>query len=273
MTSSEPPTEFSMNQGFSSLAAELLHAFADTVPEPELKFYEAAIRANGGPALDQACGVGRHVIPLSRRRLNLHGADASSDALKRATARANENGVSPSFHHQRMEHMDLPLQFGTIFVPNGSFHVLAERAMALDVLRRFNHHLVPGGQLLMELDTAYRMDAYTQKRSVDNPWIGPAKPRVDGSGEIVAKVWVEDADRFEQTLIEKREYQLWSEGAIQRTELHTLNLRGYSKWEMHLMLEHAGFADVCWFADFAPHLRAHDDFKQLVCSARKTRTR
>lgn len=259
-----------MNRGFLSLAAELLYSYGDSASEAELKFYEAAIRNNGGLALDVACGVGRHAIALASRGLAVHGADASADALQFAVERARARGLDIPFHHQSMEEMSLPHRFGTIYIPNGSFHCVAERAQACEVLRRFHHHLAPGGQLLMELDPPHRMDAQARQRSPQNPRIAPTMPRVSGPGTIAVKVWVEHVDRFEQVMIEKREYQLWANNSVQRSELHTLRLRCYSKYEMELMLERAGFTAVEWFGDFAPHQPGDESYRQLVCAARRS---
>ncbi len=65
---------YDLHQGWNSLAAELLYACMEMLPAKELAFYERRIRANGGTALDQACGTGRHLFPLLARGLEVHGA-------------------------------------------------------------------------------------------------------------------------------------------------------------------------------------------------------
>ena len=75
---------FDMNCGWDSLAAEMLYASMNVPPneavfsgpKEEVDFYERRIRQNGGSALDLACGTGRHLFPLNRRGLVVHGADA-----------------------------------------------------------------------------------------------------------------------------------------------------------------------------------------------------
>ena len=59
-----PEEVFNLHDGWNSLAADLLYAeMGDTMAQDsdELTFYERRIRANGGAALDQACGTGRHL--------------------------------------------------------------------------------------------------------------------------------------------------------------------------------------------------------------------
>ena len=73
---------FDLSQGWNSLAAEMLYIYMPGgLPADELAFYERRIRANGGAALDQACGTGRHIFPLLAQGLEVHGADISADAL------------------------------------------------------------------------------------------------------------------------------------------------------------------------------------------------
>jgi SAM-dependent methyltransferase len=71
-----------LSQGWNSLAAEMLDIYMPGgAPEAELAFYERRIKANGGAALDQACGTGRHLFPLLACGCEVHGADISADAL------------------------------------------------------------------------------------------------------------------------------------------------------------------------------------------------
>ena len=74
--------EYDLSEGWNSLAAELLYAEMDKCSAVELDFYERRIRENGGAALDQACGTGRHLFPLLGRGLEVHGADIAVDALR-----------------------------------------------------------------------------------------------------------------------------------------------------------------------------------------------
>lgn len=107
-------TTYNLSQGYDSLAAEMLYAYMDGCPADELAFYEQHIRSNRGTALDQACGTGRHLFPLLERGLDVHGADASADALQLARKKAEETQLRPQFYHQRMEDFEVPNEYGTI---------------------------------------------------------------------------------------------------------------------------------------------------------------
>lgn len=124
-----PEQIYDMTQGWNSLAAEMLYAFMkkDGVPAEELAFYERRIRANGGLALDQACGTGRHIFPLLARGLEVHGADISADALKLAEKEAAAANTPITLYHQSMEACDIPHRYGTIYVANCTFQIITER--------------------------------------------------------------------------------------------------------------------------------------------------
>jgi hypothetical protein len=102
-------TFIDMNLGWNSLAADLLFAcMEERAPAEELAFHERRIRASGGLALDQACGTGRHVLPLPRRGLQVDGADISADAIRHARTADDGSGLATSFHVQSVEDCDLP---------------------------------------------------------------------------------------------------------------------------------------------------------------------
>lgn len=241
---------YNMSQGYDSLAAELLYAAMNGSSAEELAFYERHIRANGGPALDLACGTGRHLFPLLEHGLEVHGADASADALQFARMRAKEDQVNPPLYHQRMEELDVPHRYGTIYIPNGSFHLISHRHHAFGALERFRKHLIPGGQLLIEIVAPKEVIDTYRLRDAEHPdsW-GPAARR-GGEGEISTTLWTESIDLFEQTLVEKRRYDLHVGGQLVRSEDHTLHMRWYAKYEWVMMLESVGFEEIALYADY-----------------------
>jgi len=266
MKQSNDEKVFDLSKGWDSLAAELLYA-SMFCPARELAFYERRIRENGGPALDQACGAGRHLFALLDLGLEVHGADASVDALRFAEKAGEELGVKPSLYHQRMEDCDIPHRYGTIYVANGTFQVIGDRQQAFRTLKRFRDHLSPGGQLLIEL---FIPEAVTgaEIRGTENPEHWEAKPRRGAEGEIVTTLWAEAVDLFEQTLLSKRRYELIVEGICVRTEVHAHVLRWYFKHEFTMMLERAGFEDITTYSDYTDE-PATKESRTVVYGARR----
>ena len=254
---------YNLNEGWNSLAAELLYVCMDQCSnDEEVTFYERRIRANGGAALDQACGTGRHLFKLIQRGLDIHGADVSADALRFARIKAKQLKVHPELYHQRMEDFKVPHRYSTIYMDGGSFTAISDRQKALSTLERFRHHLTPGGQLLIGLfipDEAKGTAANAQH------W-GPVKC-ASGEGEISAKLWTESFDLLEQTVVEKRRYELNVDGQLVRSELHTLHMRWYYKYEFIMMLEKAGFEDIYLYSDYTEE-PATKESKTIVYGAR-----
>ena len=227
-----------LSKGWNSLAAELLYAAtADGVPAKELAFYERRIRANGGLALDQACGTGRHVLPLLELGLEVHGADVSADALRFARKAAESRGLQPTLYHQRMEDCDIPHRYGTIYIANATFQVISDRQHALQTLERFWHHLSPGGQLLIELFVPEEVTQGVNINDAEHPERWEPTPREGAEGEIVTTLWSESVDLFEQVLLSKRRYELYVDGECVRSEVHAHVLRWYFKYEFIMNLQ------------------------------------
>ncbi len=263
---------YSLNQGWNGLAGELLYVCMDqspyggVLPSDELEFYERRIRASGGTALDQACGTGRHLFKLIQRGLDIHGADISADALRFARLKAKQLKLHPKLYHQRMEDFEVPHRYGTIYIANGTFMAIPDRQKALSTLERFRNHLTPDGQLLIELfipDEAKGAAANTQN------WV-PNKC-ASGEGEISTKRWTESFDLLEQTLVEKRRYELKVNGQLVRSELHTLHMRWYYKYEFITMLEKAGFKDIYLYSEYTEE-PATKESKTIVYGAHNSST-
>jgi len=263
---------YNLNQGWSSLAGELLYLAMDQspyggiLPANELAFYEQRIRANKGPALEQACGTGRLLLRLIERGLDVHGADASADALRFAQIKAKQLGVHSKLYHQRMQDFKVLHRYGTIYMDCGSFMAISERQEAQDTLKRFRNHLIPGGELLIGLfipDEAKGVPVKTR-------YWQPMKC-ASGEGEISTKLWTESFDSLEQTLVEKRRYELKVDGKLVRSELHTLHMRWYYKYEFTMMLEKAGFQDIYLYSDYTEQ-PATKESKTIIYGARNLST-
>jgi len=263
---------YDLSKGWNSLAAELLYAdMVDGVSAKELAFYECRIRANGGLALDQACGTGRHLFPLLELGLEVHGSDISADALQFAKKAAETHKVQPTLYHQRMEECDIPHRYGTIYIANGTFQVISDRQQALCTLERFWHHLSPGGQLLIELFVPQEVTHGPTINDAEHPTRWGKGPRRGAEGEVSTTLWSEDVDIFEQILLSKRRYKLYVDGKCVRAEVHAFFLRWYFKHEFIMMLERVGFEDITTYSDYTAQ-PATKDSKTVVYGARRPRT-
>lgn len=255
-----------MHKGWNSLAAEMLYtAMQGGPPKEELDFYERRIRKNGGIALDQACGTGRHIFPLMEKGLEVHGADISIDALNLAEKEAERQNVNLTVFHQEMEVCDLPHKYGTIF--SNSFQVIDDREKAITALQRFRKHLVPGGQLLLELFIPWQVTQGINCNDADHPTHWQDMPIRDGDGEVKTTLWSESVDLFEQVLLSKRQYDVYIDGECVRSETHAFRLRWYFHREFIMMLENTGYDNITTYGDYTDN-PANQDSKVVIYGAR-----
>jgi SAM-dependent methyltransferase len=240
-----------LTQGWNGLAAEVLYAcMEEGAPPEELSFYERHIRANGGAALDQACGTGRHLFRLLERGLDVHGADISADALRLARRAAQTHGVQLALYHQRMEECSIPHRYGTIYIANGTFQIITDRHVAIATLRRLWEHLLAGGQLLLELSIPPEVTHGPAYRDAEHPtrW-EPIRLR-EAEGEVLTTLWTESVDLFEQTLVSKRRYEVRVRSGVTRSEVHAHPMTWFFHHEAVMMLERAGFEEITTYGDY-----------------------
>ncbi|QKG24354.1 methyltransferase [Actinomadura verrucosospora] len=118
---------------------------------PDPKPCAAFIEEVGGPALELGCGDGDPLLELRRRGLQVDGVDSSADMLERLRRRANEQGIAVTVFHQRMEALNLPRRYRTIFLAGPTFTLLPDDAAALAALRGIRAHLAEDGAALVPL--------------------------------------------------------------------------------------------------------------------------
>jgi SAM-dependent methyltransferase len=242
---------FDLTEGWNSLSADLLYAYTENgAPAAELEFYENRIRANGGYALDQACGTGRHIFPLLERGLQVHGADISAEALAFARITADAKHSKTRFYQQRMEDCDLPIKYGTIYIANGTFQIIVDRAKAFQTLNRFFQQLAPRGQLLVELSVPTQSIKDPAANDEAHPIRWEPTPRRGAKGQIQTALWTDSVDPFEQTLVSKRRNELIVDGQVIRSELCSHPMRWYYKYEFLMMLDSAGFVDLQTYSNY-----------------------
>jgi ubiquinone/menaquinone biosynthesis C-methylase UbiE len=240
-----------MHRGWNSLAAAALDAYMlDGVGEAELAFYERRIRENGGLALDQACGTGRHIFPLLARGLEVHGADISADAIAFARLEAERRSVQPVLVVQSMEACDLPYRYSTIYVANGTFQILVDRHVALATLRRFREHLLPGGQVLLEMFLPLEASGMPAPFDADHPMVWDPVPLREAEGEVATTLWNESVDLAARTLVSKRRIDLIVGGKIVRSEVHAHHETWYEPEELDEILRGAGFESIRTYGDY-----------------------
>ena len=134
---------------YTGIVAELYRPLRSTSPDPEA--YARFLERHGEPALELGCGDGDPLLDLRRRGRDVEGVDSSADMLARCRRAAAQAGLDVVLHHQRMEELDLPRRYRSIYLAGPTFTLLPDDDAALRALRRIRAHLAPDGAALVPL--------------------------------------------------------------------------------------------------------------------------
>ncbi len=223
---------------------------------PEIEYFRALIERFGEPALDVACGTGRLLIPYLRAGMDIDGCDVSADMLALCEQKAKSEGLGPRLYNQAMHELALPRRYKTILVCGG-FGLGGSREQDLEALRRFFHHLEPGGHILLDNYLPYKdADEWhywvkEERRNLPEPW--PSKGRrkqAENGEEIELRSRLEALDPLEQLATRQIRALLWRDGEIVQQEEYTLLERLYFRNEMLAMFAKAGFHEVQTLGDY-----------------------
>lgn len=217
---------------------------------PEIEYFKTLIEQYGQPALDVACGTGRLLIPYLRAGLDVDGCDLSADMLALCQARAKKEGLLARLYQQPMHELELSRTYKTIIVCGG-FGIGGTREQDRQALKRFHHHLQPGGALLLDHHLPYKEKAKwgywlkEERQKLPEPWPteGVRKRAQDGD-ELELRYRLAAFDPLEQLATRQIRALLWRDGKLVRQEEYTLLDRDYFRNELFQMLQVAGFRHV-----------------------------
>ncbi|RYZ41166.1 MAG: methyltransferase domain-containing protein [Myxococcaceae bacterium] len=199
-----------------------LDATAATEVEQALRLLELE---PGASVLDVCCGHGRHAIELARRGLSVTGLDLSSERLGMARERAGRAGVDITWVQSDMR--SIPSRGHDVaIVLSTSFGFLENDAAHLEALRSIRDTLVPGGQLLIEVDN--------RDHALRQP------PRRWGESETL--LWWEE-NRFEPRTSRNHRHSKGRDPRTGKTYEQHIHCRLFSAHELLGMLEQAGLRE------------------------------
>ncbi len=236
--------------------AALLFQVVNRDDAPDVAYYRGIIERSGQPALDAGCGPGRLLCQYLRAGLDVDGCDISPDMVDLCRRRAEAEGLAPALHVQSTAGLDLPRRYRTI-VSCGTFGLNGTRADDVESLRRFHHHLEPGGTLAVDIEAGWAMTEMWRRcadadRSQPGEWTTRDSTPLPDGDEIVVRRRLVEADPLGQSFTLDLRYELVRDGSVVRSEDHRLVERWYGVREMIGMLETAGFADVRVEGDYSP---------------------
>ncbi len=241
---------------------------------PEAAYYKKLIETYGQPVLDLGCGSGRLLLLYLQAGLDVDGCDYSEDMLAVCQERAEKEGLSPRLYAQAMHELDLPRRYKTIFAC-GVIGLGGEHRLTMQAMQRCYEHLRPGGTFAFNYTVrwndppAWLARLPENRRALPDEWPASSeRQRLADGTELEEATRTVETDPLENVATRQIRLRLWHEGDLIKEEIHTQRLDDYTKNELVLMLERAGFSDVQVFGDFSDEA-ATADHNELSFICRK----
>jgi SAM-dependent methyltransferase len=214
---------------------------------PEIEFYLDVVTRAGGPVLDAGCGPGRLLRRALAAGLDVEGSDISADMLAIARRRCREDGLRPTLHLQPTARLDLERRFQTI-VMCGALGLNGTRADDVAALERVHAHLVPGGEVVFDLEPGWAMpriwSLFADWSRLPEPWTtSGSTPLADGAA-IETEARTVAVDHAEMAFTRDVRCRLVRDGRTVRTEVHRLVARFYNPHEVLGILDDVGFVEA-----------------------------
>lgn len=216
----------------------------------------------GSPILELGCGTGRVSLPLAREGYQVTGVDNSAGMLEAARRKVAAEGLGDrvTLVQQDMRELDLKGRFNLAFAAINSFMHMLTIDDQLAALSHIRQHLNPGGVLLLDLFNPgldrlldfrgqVRLDKVMTAPDTGQPLMRFATERVDLAQQTIHVTYIVD--------------EMDGGGGVKRT-LFPFSLRYVFRYELELLLRHAGFViesiygsyDMDEYADDSPRMLA-----------------
>lgn len=204
----------------------------------------------GGPVLELGCGTGRALLPLAEAGFSVTGVDVSGRMLAAAEEAARRAGLAERLTLVRDDIRALgrlgDARFRLAFCAINSFLHLETRADQSAALAAVYARLEPGGVLILDLFPPHPEVLL----EYDGRLIHAATYTDPQTGERIDKFSSSVVDLAEQRVETTFFYdRLRADGGIERTAAPFV-LRYIGRFELELLLERAGFADVQVFGSY-----------------------
>lgn len=172
--------------------------------------YSRFVRSRGEPALELGCGDGEPLLDLVAAGLDVDGVDSSADMLERCRDQAARRGLQVSLFAQRMEDLDLPRRYRSIFLAGPTLTLLPDDATAGRALAAIRRHLLPDGRALVPV---------TVPAVADPGLIGTTKQVTGEDGAVLRVTW-RDVVRDEETRtqVTSLRYEREQDGRIEQLD-------------------------------------------------------
>lgn len=224
-------------QHYRDIAAE----WYDTILENETKdteLYRDLITKDDEPVLELACGTGRLMLPILEKGITIEGLDSSDTMLKMCRQKIEKAGLKTQLFHQKMEELDAVNKYKTIFVSGGSFQMLNDSDLAIEVMKKVRQALTGDGKFLVDIFLPWT--SITTLES--NVWRTIRNVERNNRNLIVTES--PKFDPINQLIMSQFKYEVFENGHLIDTFINRADIKFYGLNEFSMMLEKAGFSGI-----------------------------
>ena len=190
------------------------------------------------PLLEPMCGTGLNLEWFQRAGVACDGLDASEHMLAICEQRLAGYGLNTQLYQQQLETMELPKQYGMLFIPGGSLGHLYEPAVLQQALGRMYATLYPGGWLVVDIRPPAYLDVFPADGAIDND----LDEYTDGSTVFTTGYWQHLEDGH---IIRKwNKLERFVDDVLTTTEVFDYRERLFEADELRGYLQRAGFGDI-----------------------------
>lgn len=207
----------------------------------DIPYYQERLAGTSGKILEAGVGTGRMLLPLLKNGFDIEGVDQSVEMLEICRSHLTRSDLQTQLYQADLADFHTKTRYDAIIMPSATFCLLESEEIAITVLKKFYHHLLPGGRVIIELDMPFYPEVGEIITSVH---------LLSETAGITLERKTVSIDWLRQETITHLKYEKWQNGQLIATELQQLILRWYGLTEFRLLLEHVGFKAITISADY-----------------------
>lgn len=222
--------------------AQVYDLFMSDVDYNEWAEYLAGFIEPGSTVIECGCGTGQLTLRLKKKGYDISGTDISTDMLDVASERARSEGLKINFAHMDMTSLEWHKRVDCIVAPCDCVNYLTGKNEAEDFMRASYRTLKPGGILLFDVSSRYKL-----REIIGFNTFADSRPN---AAYIWQNYFDEKTNLSEMNLeffvfsgVEKNGKQLFERFRERHVQY------AYTESELKELLIKAGFSDInCWNA-------------------------
>jgi SAM-dependent methyltransferase len=235
----------------------------------DVDYFKSIVQVQGGPALDMGCGSGRLLQPLLAAGLDVDGSDLSADMLAVCRARLDAAGLDTSLYNLGNHELDLPRRYQTIFAC-GVIGLGGIKRLTRQAFKRCYEHLHEGGIFAFDHEVPWNNTNHwegslpEERKTYPWEWPEPGEPQLMSDGDVMEETFrVVFQDPYTGISERQIRFRVLRGDQIIQEEVQTIRSEFYTRDELLLLLELAGFKEVDIQGDYRPEAATMDSLNLL----------